>query len=414
MTDSEVLLTGATLIDGTGSGAERGVEVLVRGDRIERVAPAGTTLGETTDAPRGLRVIDLTDQFLIPGLIDCHVHANTFPDRSAMDAVTAPLSEITLRMVPVLQTMLHSGVTTARDLAGADHGVRTCIEEGIIEGPRLQVALRILSVTGGHGDWRSLSGIDLAGAAGGGQVADGVDGFIKAVRDIAREGGDWVKVAASGGMGSPRSDPNNGGLRPEELRAVVSEAERLGLVGVAAHAQGTRGIRDAVAAGVRSIEHGYGIDLDTIEKMGEQGTWLVPTLTTLLRPIVEDPHRPWVARRRREWQERTRTNLAAAFEAGIRVAVGTDAGIVGHDAALHELGHLVDLGFSPMDALLAGTSQAAGLLDIADEVGTIAEGFRADLVALKVDPLADPHKTPGSAGFVMTGGRVAISEPSLG
>nr|WP_276582583.1 amidohydrolase family protein [Cellulomonas sp. RIT-PI-Y] len=324
----------------------------------------------------------------MPGFLDCHVHVSTLPAKDPMADVLAPESLFVLRSVPHLSATLDAGVTTVRDLAGADSGYRSAVELGLIRGPRLRIAIRILSVTGGHGDWRTVEGVALDTGPGAGAIADSPAEFVRAVREVLRQGADWVKVAATGGMGSPASHPESGGLSGPELRAVVEEADRHGGVGVAAHAQGAAGIAAAVRAGVRSIEHGYQIDDATIDLMGERGTWLVPTLSTLTRPL-SDGLAPWVAAKRRTMKEAASERLHAALTAGVPVALGTDAGIAPHGTNLTELALLVEHGLTPMAALVAGTSGAARMLGLEDQVGSVVPGLRADLVLTEVDPLTD-------------------------
>ena len=388
--DPAVLLTGLRLIDGSGAAPRPDWELLVEDGRIRRGAPAGTTLGSEArpEDPSRLRVIDLAGADVLPGFIDCHVHMTTAPGGDALDLVRSTHTLRTLRAAKFLRETLHAGVTTVRDLSGADAGMRAAVEEGSVPGPRLLVALRILSITGGHGDWRALNGVDLTGGSGGGAVADGPEEFVRATRAVIREGGDWIKVAASGGMSSPRGMPEHGGLTRAEMDAVVEEAARHGGIGVAAHAQGTRAVADAVAAGVRSIEHGYGIDDATIEAMGERGTFLVPTLATLTRQSANPPTRQ--RERLRRFRETAVERLHVAVSSGIPIALGTDAGIVPHGANLREVELLVRFGLSPMQGIMAGTSAAARLLGIDDETGTLREGMAADLIAVRGDPLTEP------------------------
>jgi imidazolonepropionase-like amidohydrolase len=399
---TDLLLRDTRLIDGTGSAPREHVDVLIADGLIATVAPTG-------QLPTGerLRVIEGRGRTLLPGFLDCHVHVSTLPGKDAMAEVMAPESLFVLRSVPHLSATLDAGVTTVRDLAGADSGYRSAVDQHLVRGPRLLIAIRILSITGGHGDWRTVEGLALDTGPGAGAIADSPAEFVRAVREVLRQGADWVKVAATGGMGSPGSHPESGGLSEPELRAVVAEAERHGGVGVAAHAQGAAGIAAAVRAGVRSIEHGYQIDDPTIDLMGERGTWLVPTLSTLTRPL-SDGLAPWVAAKRRTMKEQASERLNAALSAGVPVALGTDAGIAPHGTNLTELGLLVDHGLSPMAALVAGTSGAARMLGLDDQVGSIAPGMRADLVLTDVDPvteitaLADPDRI----ALVVQDGRV--------
>ncbi|WP_169165322.1 metal-dependent hydrolase family protein [Cellulomonas taurus] len=389
---TDLLLRDTRLIDGTGSAPREHVDVLIADGLIATVAPTG-------QLPTGerLRVIEGRGRTLLPGFLDCHVHVSTLPGKDAMAEVMAPESLLVLRSVPHLSATLDAGVTTVRDLAGADSGYRSAVDQHLVRGPRLLIAIRILSITGGHGDWRTVEGLALDTGPGAGAIADSPAEFVRAVREVLRQGADWVKVAATGGMGSPGSHPESGGLSEPELRAVVAEAERHGGVGVAAHAQGAAGIAAAVRSGVRSIEHGYQIDDPTIDLMGERGTWLVPTLSTLTRPL-SDGLAPWVAVKRRTMKEQASERLHAALSAGVPVALGTDAGIAPHGTNLTELGLLVDHGLSPMAALVAGTSGAARMLGLDDQVGSIVPGMRADLVLTDVDPvteitaLADPDR----------------------
>ncbi|HEY0215851.1 MAG TPA: amidohydrolase family protein [Cellulomonas sp.] len=410
---TDLLLRDARLVDGTGAAARTHVDVLVSGGLVAAVAPTGThpaalvPAAGTTPDPDRLTVVEAAGLTVLPGFVDCHVHVSTTPGADTLESVLAPESLLTLRSVPHLAATLAAGVTTVRDLAGADSGFRDAVEQGLVPGPRLLVALRILSITGGHGDWRTIEGVPLDTGPGAGAVADSPAEFVRAVREVIRQGADWVKVAATGGMGSPRSNPESGGLSEPELRAVVTEADRHGAVGVAAHAQGTAGIAAAVRSGVRSIEHGYLVDDATIEAMGERGTYLVPTLSTLTRPVAPGTA-PWVADRRRRNQQAARERLHAALTAGVPVALGTDAGIAPHGTNLTELALLVEHGLSPMAALVAGTSGAARLLGLDDQIGTVAPGLRADLVAVDVDPLtsidslADPRHVP----LVVQDGRI--------
>jgi imidazolonepropionase-like amidohydrolase len=403
-----LLISNARLIDGLGGDPVDGTDILLDAGVVTAIAPTGRlTLGSER-----LRRIDAAGLTVMPGFFDCHIHASTSPTQSALDGIVEAESAKTLRAVPHLRDTLLAGVTTARDLAGADSGFRDSIAEGVIPGPRLLIALRILSITGGHGDSRAVNGLVLDSGPGAGAIADSPEGFLRATREVVREGADWIKIAATGGMGSPRSHPEGGGLSEAEMRVVVDEADRHGVAGVAAHAIGTRGIAAAVRAGVRSIEHGYLVDDDAIAEMIARGTYLVPTLSTLTRPLAPGTA-PWVAAKRRTTVERAGERLRAALAAGVPMALGTDAGIVAHGENLRELALLVEYGLTPMQAILAGTANAARMNRIHDEVGTIEVGMRADLVGTRVDPLVDiaALAAPHAMALIVQAG-VSITEPT--
>ncbi|WEO76368.1 amidohydrolase family protein [Cryobacterium sp. SO2] len=407
---SSLLLRNVTLIDGLGGAPRPGTDVLVTDGLIASISPTGALALPQTLNPDALTVLDGTGHTVLPGFFDCHVHVSTSPATDTLTSITEPESAKTLRAVPALRATLDAGVTSARDLAGADSGFRDAIADGVIPGPALQLAIRILSVSGGHGDWRTVGGTPLDTGPGAGAVGDSPADFVRLTREVIREGADWIKVAATGGMGSPRSNPEGGGLSEAELRAVVAEAARHGHIGVAAHSIGTAGIMAAVRAGVRSIEHGYLIDDATIELMGEQGTYLVPTLATLTRP-VSPTAAPWAIAKRHRTLETARDRVGAAIQAGVNVALGTDAGIVEHGSNLRELALLVEFGLTPMQAILAGTSAAARMSGILDEVGTIEVGKRADLVATRLDPLAQigALADPGAMRLIVQSGRIHLS-----
>jgi imidazolonepropionase-like amidohydrolase len=391
---ASTLLRGGRLVDGTGRPPLDDAAVLVEDGVIGWVGPRDR-------APRAEVEVDLGGRTMLPGFFDCHTHLTMRPgEGDAIDRLTAPHSLRVLRSVPNLRDTLDAGVTTVRDLSGADLGTKLAVERGLIPGPRVLIAIRILSITGGHGDWRSANGVDLTGGSGGGVVADGPDEFVRATRAVLQEGADCVKVAASGGMSSPHGEPGHGGLTAAELRAVVTEAARHGDVPVAAHAQAGPGLHDAVVAGVRSIEHGYHVDARTVEEMLARGTFLVPTLSTLTRPGGEE---------RRRWVDTARECLGRAFEAGVPVALGTDAGLVPHGQNLRELALLVEFGLSPMAAIVAGTSAAARLCGVGDELGSLEPGKRADVVVADGDPLAriELLSDPANVVLVLKDGQVA-------
>lgn len=282
---------------------------------------------------------------------------------------------------------LHAGITTARDLGGIDAGYREAVERGLIDGPRLQTAVRVVSHTGGHGDFTLPSGVRINEEFT--ALADTRDDARLETRKLLRDGADVIKVCATGSMSSPCDGPDDEGLTEEEIRAVVDEARRHGGRPVAAHAQGTAGIRNAVRGGVTSVEHGYGMDAECRELMGERGAFLVPTLSTVFRmpALGTIPEYHWQKKTR--WAGITKENVSAAIEAGVTIALGTDSGMCPHAENLSELGYLVELGMDPMAAIQAGTRNAARLMGMEEHVGTLEAGKLADFVVADADPLTD-------------------------
>jgi imidazolonepropionase-like amidohydrolase len=403
-------LVGATLIDGTGADRIADAEVAVDGGRIAYAGPrrGGEFPGD---------LVELGGATVLPGFIDAHVHfgLNFERDRAVEDAEFE--SESVLRAANNLEATLDAGITTARDLGGIDAGFRSAIAGGRIRGPRLHLAVAVLSPTGGHADpflpngrrgpLRLASPID--------PLVDTDDEVRRAVRLLVRAGADVIKVCTSGGVSSPSDTPDDLGIPEHQVRLIVEETARRQGQPVAAHAQGAAGILEAVRGGVASVEHGYGIDEAGIELMLDRGTFLVPTLSTALR--LPDPAKvpPYLYEKKVRWSAIARDRVAAAFAAGVRVALGTDAAVCPHGSNLTELVRMVELGLSPMAAIVAGTSAAAELLRLSDDLGTVTAGKVADLVITSSDPLRDIAALAGPAGIgaVIQGGRVVTDRMGL-
>jgi imidazolonepropionase-like amidohydrolase len=343
---------------------------------------------------------------VLPGFIDTHVHLGfqhgTPPGRRGLEDPALQVLDTAAR----IEQTLDAGVTTARDLAGLPAGFRTAVETGRLRGPRLQTAVRAISHTGGHGDVTLADGTDLSGGMS--EIADTVDEVRIAVRRVLRDGADLVKVCATGGMGSPYDDPDDEGLTVEEIAAVVDEVRRHGTKAVAAHAQGTAGIRNAIRGGVTSIEHGYGIDDETCDLAGEHGVFVVPTLSTVYAGIDKDRMPDYHYQKKVRWSGVTKENISRAIDRGVPIALGTDAAVCPHGRNLMELSYLVDLGMDPMGAILAGTRSAARLLGLEDRIGTLEAGKLADLVVCDGDPLRDIATLgdPSRVVWVLQGGVV--------
>ena len=375
---------GGRVFDGTGS-ALRDADVAFEGGRIAEVGPS----------LEGDEVIDCAGKALLPGLFDCHVHiATRYEDFDEAKVANEPFSMPFYRTAENLRRTLALGITTVRDAMGADAGLRMAVEEGSLVGPRMQISITMLSMTGGHNDaWLPSGalapwGVGYPGMPSG--VCDGVDGVTRKVREVVRAGADVIKIASSGGFFSPSDDPKHPTFSQAELDAIVETATDLG-VPVMAHAHGAEGIKRAVRAGVRSIEHGTYLDEEAAAMMVEGGTWLVPTLTAgdTTQTLAEDEKLSEAVRQKLRGLGRPEFDaMRLAAEVGVKVAMGTDTPVAPYGTNLNELEHMAANGFSPEQALVATTSSAAELMGLEGELGTLQAGKRADLVVVGGDPFA--------------------------
>ncbi|MBM0123732.1 metal-dependent hydrolase family protein [Pimelobacter simplex] len=396
---TRTVLRGGRVFDGTGADPFD-ADVALAGGRIVEV---GAGLGGDT-------VLDVTGALVAPGLIDCHVHT-IFDGMDLARVQGRPFSLEFFEAIGNLRTILHSGVTTVRDAGGADLGVKTAVEQGLVAGPRMAISISALSQTGGHVDGWNVHGdhqrLFVPHPGRPDCVVDGVEGMRKRVRELLRAGADTIKVCASGGVMSTRDDPRHPQFSYDELAVCVEEAASAG-VSVMAHAHGAAGIKRALRAGVRSIEHGVFVDDECVELFRSTGAWLVPTL---LAPValVEAIDDGMVVAPEMEAKARAiaATHLdavARAHAGGVRIAMGTDSGVFAHGAAPRELAWLVRAGLSPAQALHAATGSAADLLD-RDDVGRIAVGLAADLVVVDGD-LDDLGHFDRNLRLVLQGGEV--------
>ncbi len=411
------IIKAGLLIDGRGGPPQRDMAVVVEGNRITDVRPVATL------EPVGDRVAvyDQPSLTLLPGLIDAHDHiAHLGLDlRRRMD--TAPSLAVLQTGRWATETLL-AGITAFRDAAGADLGLKMAIDQGVIPGPRMFLSLVIITQTGGHGDLIQPCGLAsdfprLPGIPDG--IADGPDECRKKVREVIRSGADWVKIATTGGVGSPRGGPATRQFTLEELRAMVDEAHAAGK-GVMVHAHGGDGIKICLEAGVDSIEHAAVADQADIERMARLGIWLVPTLSVTARMkerLYADPQSlPWYTAAKLPAVLRTqRRNFRYALECGVKIAMGTDAGALGHAENARELVYMTESGMTPMQSIVASTSMAAKLLGMGDALGAVAPGMLADLILVHGDPLADIRVVadPERIRLVMKDGVVYRAPASL-
>jgi len=404
-----VVLRAARLIDGTGAAPVANGIVVVTDDRIVAAGREGSVT-----VPPAARVIDLGDATLMPGFIDMHVHligrslGDPAQDASAVrdyDALGAILG------VENARKTLMAGFTTVRNVGAPnfdDLALRQAINEGFIPGPRMQAAGHALGITGGHCDANGYKPGLLDGSPKTG-IANGPDEVRAAVRYQAKYGADVIKTCATGGVLSEGDAVGVPQYTYEEMKAIVDEATKLERK-VAAHAHGTEGIKIAVRAGVASIEHGSFLDEEGAKLMAERGTFLVPTLSA--GEAAEAAAKRGVLKGLRAEKALA---AAAAMRNGVRyavrnnvpIALGTDAGVDPHGANAHEFVLMVEWGgMTPMQSIVAGTSNAAKLLGWDKRVGTLAPGKLADVVAVTGDPTKDIHAMEKGVSFVMKNGVV--------
>jgi imidazolonepropionase-like amidohydrolase len=378
---TRTLLSGGRVFDGTGTPPAE-ADVLVEDGRILAVGPGLD----------GDEAVDVGGRYLLPGLFDCHTHV-TITDVNLLGMLQRPFSYRFFETVRNLAATLRVGITTVRDAAGADAGVKQAVADGLVPGPRLQISVTLLSQTGGHGDgwFRSGQVVNFwptyPGMPDG--LVDGPEAMRRKVRELIRAGADVIKVATSGGVLSPTDDPRHAHFRDDELTALVAEAAAAGRW-VMAHAQAADGIKAAVRAGIRSIEHGIYLDEEAIGLMLDRGAWLVPTLVAprgVLAAAEAGMAIPDAARRKAvEVAEAHADSFRRAVAAGVKVAMGTDSGVTPHGRNLAELELMAKGGMTPAQVLAATTSSAAELLGLSDELGTLEPGKRADVVVVDGDP----------------------------
>lgn len=408
------VLKGGRLIDGSGAAPVNRATIVVRDNRI-----AAVTTRNQSDFPADAEIIDASGMTVLPGLIDCHDHmANHKYELAHRWRLDEPQSTRHLRTAAVLKETLAAGYTCVRDAAGLDAGFKRAIEERLIAGPRLVLSLAIISPIGGIGDAVSPSGLPLDDCCCipgdplvPGSVVNGLADVRPVVRRMVRAGADVIKCATTGGASSrPGHGPRDGAFNLDEMQALVDEAQALDRR-VMCHALGGRGLDIAIEAGVNSIEHGSYLDENPrhLERMAERGIFFVPTL------LVYEYHRkspqPHIRERAAALYEPHIASIRRALAIGVKIVAGTDAGGHGHPANAGELDCLVKAGMTPMQAVQAATGWAAECLGQEADLGTLAPGKLADLVAVKGDPLADIAvlRDPQKIALVIKDGEVAAN-----
>jgi imidazolonepropionase-like amidohydrolase len=381
--------------------------VVISGNRIEAIGTGSLS------TPPDAQVIDLGNAVLLPGFIDVHTHMTANAGSGGYDSLGISVPRAALTGAKNARLTLLAGFTTVRNVGAegyADVALRDAIDAGDIVGPRMQVSGPPLGITGGHCDSNLLPSEFHFNAEG---AADGIDAVMHKVREVVKYGADVIKFCASGGVFSKGDNPLLEQYSPAEMQALITEAHRLGRK-VATHAHSALAIKDAVRAGVDSVEHGIFLDDEGIQLMKEHKIFLVPTSYPLFwfdehAPGMHLP--PWVMEKAAIIIPAAKQNMAKAFRSGVRVALGTDAGVYPHGENGGEFGSMVTLGMTPIQALQAGTINAAELMGWSHRVGSIGKGKLADLVAVNGDPMADVSLLK-HVQFVMKDGIVYKNEIS--
>ena len=403
----KTILHCGQLIDTKTMTIQKEMSIIVEGNKIVDVQK-----GYVQALDSNSKVIDLRNRTVMPGLIDMHVHLEdeTNPNRYLQTFTMNP-ADYAFQSVVYAERTLMAGFTTVRDLGGSGVNIslRNAINKGLIKGPRIFTAGKIIASTGGHGDPTNGYREDLMGDPGPAMaVANGVDECRKAVRQRYKEGSDLIKITATGGVLSVAKDGSGPQFTEEEIKAIVQTAKDYGFA-VAAHAHGAEGIKRAIRGGVSSIEHGTLMDDECIQLFKQYGTWWVPTLTAG-RSVADSAKIPGyfpaiIVPKAISIGSQLQATFAKAYKAGIKIAFGTDAAVYAHGKNWLEFVYMTEGGMPPLETIKCATVNAAELLGQSTQLGTIEKGKIADVVAVDGDPSKDIH-VMGKVKFVMKDGKV--------
>jgi imidazolonepropionase-like amidohydrolase len=398
-----ILIKAGRLLDVKSGRVLTNQAILIEGDRIKEI---GDAVRVTPRAPASARVIDLSNATVLPGLIDCHVHL-TLELGGIAQGFMQSIPRQALVGARNAKVTLEAGFTSVRNLHAlgfSDVALRDAINAGDVPGPRISASGPAIGPTGGHADEGALAPEFHYRADG---IADGVPAVIAKTRENIKYGADCIKIMSTGGVLSKGDAPEAGQYSDEEIKAIIDEAHRLHRK-VAAHAHGASGMKQAILAGIDSIEHGSYINDENMALMKERGTYLVPTL--YLTDWFMDNYKrigvpQYMVDKANQVMPVMRQNVGRAFQSGVKVAFGTDAAVYPHGLNAREFAVYVKLGMTPVAAIQSATVNAADLLGWADRVGTLEAGKFADIIAVTGDPTKDVTVLE-RVGFVMKGGQV--------
>lgn len=374
---AKLYIHAGLLIDGTGAAAKKNQGIVIDGGRIVSIDDHTGTI------PEDCTVLDYSDKTVMPGLINCHVHCLNPVGLPAEEVDRLSTMERAYWGMRNMQDYLESGVTFVRNLGtmkNYDLEIKQSIESGLIQGPHMYCSGSCICMTGGHG-WK------------GGLESDGVDECRKHARQLLKEGVDLIKVMATGGVMTKGVEPGSAQLTQQEMQAVIEEAHKAGRR-TATHAQGTEGIKNALYAGIDSIEHGIFLDQECIDYMKEHGVWLVPTLVApqcIVEAGLEKGLPDYVVRKATYVKDSHVDSFKRAYAQGVKIAMGTDAGTPYnyHNNSAYELELMVQYGVSNMDALVISTRNSADCIGVLNDYGTLEVGKVADVLVLEKNPLEE-------------------------
>ena len=381
------IIHSGKLIDGVSENPKSVFSIIVEKDKIVDVVEG------YLDPGKGDKAIDLNSYTVLPGLMDMHVHLSGESNpKKYLERFTMDLDDYAYQSISYAKKTLMAGFTTVRDLGGPiNNSLRDAIEKGLVVGPRIFSSGNALATTGGHADPTNGMKFEFAGDPGPKQgVVNGLEEARKAVRQQYKNGADLIKITATGGVLSVAKSSENPQFKEDEIREIVETASDYNMH-VAAHAHGSEGMKRAILAGVRSIEHGTLMDQEVMDLMIKKNTYYVPTISAgefVAEKAQIDGYYPEIVRpKAKKIGPQLKNTFKKAYSAGVKIAFGTDSGVSYHGKNAKEFRYMVEAGMSPMEAIISATKTASELLEKEKSLGTVERGKVADIIATECDPL---------------------------